>query len=90
MDSISWLDHPSLQTMDVRKKQLLIDLITESAGKPMAQAFPILMTTQNKLKENGLSFTHEESALIMALLSKDLTPTEKSKLEAMKKVMNPH
>lgn len=88
MDTKSWLTHPALESMDSQKKQILIDLVDESAGKPIAQVFPVLIAAQNKLKQNGLSFSKEETALIMTILTKDLTPAEKSKLEAMKKMMN--
>lgn len=88
MNTMSWLNHPALQMMDEKKRTILMELIKESEGKPLTQSLPVLMNAQNKLKEQGLSFTKEETALIMAILTKDLSPAEKSKVEAMKKMMS--
>lgn len=87
MSNLSWLSHPALQKMDKRKLEIMKEFITESEGKTLTQSLPILAKTNQQLKSENLSFTKEESALIMDILTKDLSPSEKMKLEAIKNIV---
>lgn len=88
MDNLSWLEHPALKSMHPAKKEILIDIVKESNGKPLNQSIPVLIKAQNRLKAEGQSFTSEESALMMSIITKDLSPSDMAKVEAMKKMMN--
>jgi hypothetical protein len=84
MKDISWTENPLLKDIDPRKMEIITELITETKGKSVNMAMPALMKANNQLKSEGMSFTNEESALIMELLTKDMSPEEKIKLEKIK------
>lgn len=87
MEKTSWMDHPTLQKMEPVKKEILLDLIKESEGKTLNQSLPILMKAQGRLKASGSAFTQEETALIMSILTKDLSAADLAKVEMMKNMM---
>lgn len=90
MKDVSWMNHPALKNIDPRKQAILVELVNESEGKPLDKSLPCLMRASTKLKAQNLSFTPEESNLMIEILSKDMTPQDKMKLEAMKKMMQSH
>ena len=84
MNQKPWLNHPALQTMHPVKLQVINELAENAAGKPLTQTAPYLLKAQKILKEAGLSFTPEESSLLMEILTKDMTPAEKQQIERLK------
>lgn len=87
MDKTSWMDNPALKNMDPVKKSILMDVVKESEGKSLNQSLPIILKAQARLKAGGISFTPEETTLMMDLLTKDLSPADKMKVESMKNMM---
>ncbi len=83
-----WLNDPSLQKMDPAKKQIMIEFIKETEGKPMDKAMKSIATANAKMKAMNLSFTQEESDLITRILMSRLTPAQRSQAEMMKTMMN--
>lgn len=88
MSNPSWMDHPALKNMEPVKKDVLFDLIKESQGKPMNQCLPIILKAQGRLKAAGMSFTQEETSLLMGLLTSGLSSEDMKKVDAMKNMMN--
>lgn len=84
-NNLSWLNHPDLQNLDPQKKEILIDIIENANGKSLQQSFSILMQAQARMRNLGLSFTGKETAVMMELLTKDLSPAEKAKVDLIKK-----
>lgn len=87
MKDVSWINHPAMKDIDVRKLAVLVDLVNEAEGKPIDQAIPTLLKANTKLSSLGLSFTNEESSVIIEILTKGMSPAEKSKFENMKKLV---
>lgn len=87
MNQTSWMEHPSIKNLDPRKKEIILDLIQETNGKPLNKSVTSLLRAQSRLKALGLSFTKEETNTIMSILTKDLSPADMAKVEAMKKMM---
>ena len=63
------------------------ELAEQMEGKALKDAAPVIMAASNKLKQQGKSFTPEETALLLEILTKDMTPQEKAKVEMMKSMM---
>ena len=84
MNQKPWLNHPALKTMHPVKLQVINELAENASGKPLIQTAPYLLKAQRTLKEAGLSFTPEESTLLMEILAKDMTPAEKQQVERLK------
>lgn len=87
MKDTSWINHPSIKNIDPRKLAVLVDLVNEAEGKPLDKSLPVLLKARAKLSTLGLSFTNEETSLILDILSKDMSPAEKIKFENMKKII---
>lgn len=83
-----WLNDPSLQKMDPAKKQIMIEFIKETEGKPMDKAMKSIATTNAKMKAMNLSFTQEETDLISRILMSRMSPAQRSQAEMMKTMMN--
>lgn len=75
------------KTMHPVKIQVMKELAEEMQGKAMKDAAPLLMAATSKLKSHNLSFSPEESAVLLEILTKDMNPQEKAKVEMMKNVI---
>ncbi len=73
--------------MHPTKLEVMKELVEKMEGKPMKMAAPLLLEAANRLKKENLSFTPEESAVLIEILSKDMSPEEKAKVEMMKNVI---
>lgn len=90
MDQTPWLNNPALKDMDPLKIQVITELAENASGKPLPQTVPYLLKAQQTLKSAGLSFTETESALLMEILTKDMTAEEKQQVERMKALISLH
>lgn len=77
----TWFMHPALKDMDPIKLQVLTELAENTSGKPLTQAAGYLIKANKTLNAAGLSFTPQENILLMEILTKDMTETEKEELE---------
>ena len=75
------------KTMHPVKLQVMKELVDGMNGRAMKDAAPLLMTAMNKLKGHNLSSTPEETKILLEILTKDMSPQEKAKVEMMKKVV---
>lgn len=87
MKDVTWINHPAMKNIDARKLAILIDLMNEAEGKSTDKALPLLIKTNAKMKSLGLTFTPDETNLIVEILTKDMSPAEKQKVEMMKKMI---
>ncbi len=75
------------KTMHPIKIQIMKELVQNMQGKQMKEAAPLLMAAASRLKNHNLSFTPEESSLLIEILTKDMSPQEKEKVEMMKNII---
>ncbi|QHQ62611.1 hypothetical protein Ana3638_19015 [Anaerocolumna sedimenticola] len=87
MKDLEWINHPAMKNIDARKLAVLVDLANEAEGKPVDKALPLLIKANAKLKALGLTFTPDESSLMIEILTKDMSPADKQKLEMIKKMI---
>lgn len=73
--------------MHPMKAQIMKELEEKAAGKGMKSSAPLIMEAMQKLKANNLSFTPEEISVMMEVLTKDMSPEEKQRVEMMKQVV---
>lgn len=90
MAQTPWLNNPIFKNMNPLKIQVITELAENASGKPLSQTVPYLLKAQQTLKAANLSFSAEESALLMEILTKDMTPEEKQQVERMKALINLH
>ncbi len=87
MDS-SWLEDPIVKKMDPRKKMVLVNLVNEVEGKNMNQGFSALMNANRQLSKQGLSFTPDETNLLVKRISANLSPEEQQKVQMVMQMVN--
>lgn len=80
-------DYDIFKTMHPVKIQIMKELADQMQGKQMKDAAPLLMAATSQLKAHNLSFTPEESSVLLEILTKDMTPQEKAKVEMMKNMV---
>lgn len=84
----SWLKDPVVERMDPRKRQVLINLVKEVEGKNMNQGIAALMSANRELSSQGLSFTSEETNILIKRITENLSPQEKQKAQMVMQMMN--
>jgi hypothetical protein len=87
MADTSWTNNPKLKNIDPRKLTILLELMKEAEGKPMDKLMPLLMSTNRRLQEQNLTFSKDESDVMIDLLTKNMNPKEKAQFEMIKKMM---
>jgi hypothetical protein len=87
MADTSWTNNPKLSNIDPRKLVILMELMKEAEGKQMDKLLPLLMSTNKKLQEQNLSFSKDESDVMIDILTKNMNQKEKMQFEMMKKMM---
>lgn len=82
-----WMNNEALRNMNPLKKQILLEFIKETRGLPMEKALPNLMKANAKLKAMNMDFTPQEVNIITDLLTVNMSPADKMKLEMIKNMM---
>lgn len=80
-------DNPLLNGMDPEKLQFLMNFAQKDKPTNMKDAMPFLLANMNIAKNQNINFTKPEIQLIAELLSKDLSPAEKSKVNRIMSMM---
>lgn len=75
------------KTMHPVKIEVMKELAENMKGKELKDAAPLLMAATKKLKQHNQSFTQEEIRVLMEILTKDMSPQEKAKVEMMKNII---
>lgn len=87
MADTSWTNNPKIRNIDPRKLAILLDLVKEAEGKSMDKLIPLIVSTNKRLKEDNLTFTKDESDIMIEILTKNLSPKEKMQFEMLRKMM---
>lgn len=80
-------DNPLLMGMDPEKLQFLMNFAQKDKPTNMRDAMPFLLANMNLAKKQNINFSKPEIQLIAELLSKDLSPAEKSKINRIMSMM---
>lgn len=86
-------NHPIYRKMQPEKQKLLQECIrltggnSHSEGVNFDKMLPIMLAMHQKMQKQGLSFTAEERNVLIDVLSAELTPSERARMEMMKKMM---
>ncbi len=88
MDQSIFEQYDIFKNMHPVKLKVMKELAENMKGKPMKEAAPYLMAAANQLKKHNLSFAPEETGVLMEILTKDMSPQEKAKVEMMKNMVN--
>ena len=80
-------DNPLLASMDPEKIQFLLNFSQKEKPQKMTDVMPFLLANMNIAKNKNIHFSKPEIQLIVELLSKNLSPTEKTKVNRIMSMM---
>lgn len=72
-----------LRSISPAKLKIILELMEASKGKSTDSILPLFMQAQQNMQKQGLSFSSEESSLILDMLKADLSPAEARKVDRM-------
>ncbi len=87
MPDSSQHNNTRMKNIDPRKLAILIELMKEAEGKSMDKLLPLIMNTNKKLQDQDLSFTKDESELMIEILTKNMSSKDKAQFEMLRKLM---
>lgn len=83
----SWKNDPRLKTMDQKKLTLLMSFAESLEQTPNEHKMAILLSLQKRAAEEYLTFSPEETELLFAILTKDMPPGERQKLQMIRNLV---
>ncbi len=82
----SWQNDPALKNLDLRKIAFITELSRQMNGLPQDKMLPFLMSASQKSKSMNINFNDDETSLILKVLSANMNPEERSRLEMMQRM----
>jgi len=83
----SLLNNPLLSGMDAEKLQFIMNFAQKNKPTNMKDAMPFLMANMAQAKKQNIQFTNPEIRLIAEILTKDLSATDKDKVNRIMSMM---
>lgn len=80
----SWMNNPMWLNMDMGKKAIIEELIKNSAGKGINDSAALIMAAISGMRKNNMSFSKEETDILIEAMTSCMSPEEKAKVEMMK------
>lgn len=80
-------EYDIFKTMHPVKVEVMKELVNSVNGKAMKEAAPLIMAAGSRLQSQNLSFTPEEVSVLMEILTKDMSPEDRAKVEMMKNIV---
>lgn len=80
-------NNPLLKGMDPQKLQFIMNFANKDKPANMKDAMPFLLANMNLAKRQNIHFSNPEIQLIAEILSKDLPPSEKAKVNRIMSMM---
>ena len=81
------LNNPLLKEMDPKKLEFIMNFAGKEKPANMRDAMPFLLANMNLAKKQNIHFSNPEIQLIAEILSKDLPPAEKNKINRIMSMM---
>lgn len=73
-----WMENPLFQTLDPAKQELLQMAARKTAGKDQKHLAPIMFSLLTGAKKQGITFTPEETELLIQLFNQGKTKEEQA------------
>lgn len=83
MDFQSFINTAEFKNLHPVKQKIIMELSNSGMTTSPEAMLPKLMTINNELKKRNLSFTKEESALLIKIMKSDMTPDEQKKVDLL-------
>ena len=71
------------QKLHPLKQQIIQEMVQSSQSTPLEMMLPKIMGINRELGKRNLSFTKEESRLLINILKESMTPAERQKVDML-------
>ena len=80
----NWKQDPRLKKMEPKKLQILTEFARQVETAPKNQLLTTLLTLNMKAQEQGVSFSNDETELLVSIMSQEMSPAEKKRVEMLR------
>jgi hypothetical protein len=87
MDFSDFTSTKEFQNLHPLKQQLIIELVQSSKNTPLEKMLPKIMSINQGLNKRNMSFTKEESQLLINILKENMTPDQRQKVDMLMKLL---
>lgn len=87
MEKTNWNEHPALKKIDERKRKILINFLEQNEGRKPEELIPYLVSMNTELNRMGLSFTNDETDLLLDAIKENMTFEEKKRIDIIKGII---
>ncbi|MGN0158161.1 MAG: hypothetical protein ACI39W_03320 [Brotaphodocola sp.] len=84
MTNHDWKQDPRLKNMDPSKLDYIVKLADQLQNTPKNQLIPAFLSLQAEIKQQKLDFSDAETELIISIITADMPPAERQRLETLK------
>lgn len=88
MNNRDWTNNASFSALSTEKQDILKEISAQLKGKSKSETLPFFIQTMNMLKNKNITFTTEETNLLIEQLSANLSPAEKTAFEALRRKLS--
>lgn len=83
MNPGEWKHDPRLAGMDPVKLQYIEKIATQVSSQSESELLPTLLSLQADARKNNITFTDQETALLISIITSGMPPDEKKKVEML-------
>lgn len=84
MEQYDWKQDPRLKQMSREKLDYLTDFAERTRRLPKNQVLPAFLSLQADANRRGIRFTDEETSLLVSVLSANMPPEDRNKVETLR------
>lgn len=83
----SWMNDSRLSGIDPAKLQMLFSMSNQGGKKSQNELMPFLMAAASRSRQNGMTFTPEETERIIEVMKQGKSPEEIARIEKIRMMM---
>ena len=87
MQQNDFFNTPEFQRLHPLKKQIIEELARNSQNNSVESMIPKIMSINKELNRRNLNFTKSESRLMINILTQDMSPADKQKIDMILSMM---
>lgn len=80
----NWKLDPRVKAMQPEKIKFLTDLTEQITKTPQTQILPRFLTLTMEANKRGISFSDQETDLLVKILTQDMAPQDRGKLDTLR------
>lgn len=84
----SFESNPKLKNINPLKLKIITEIKEQSKNKSMEELLPQIMQINQELKRRNMSFTPNETELLLSAIEESLSPAERQRFNLLKSFMH--